>query len=125
MHNPNYFDPLDVATSFLFDYAGGNRVLACGFMTEEYRDSQAPELCGGSLFLDVLPIVTPVDNCRLPDGSFLFRFTVVPGAGEVELPISGATQHLSVSVVQQNNQYAVPAPPVADDPASACADGKS
>ena len=125
VHNPNHFDPLDVASSFLLYYAAGDRGSACAFMTDEYRNSPAAAKCPGALELEKLPVVTPVDNCRLPNGSFLFRFTVVPGVGIVELPVAGATQDLSVTVVKENDLYAVPGPPSVYDPATACAGSTS
>jgi hypothetical protein len=128
LRRTNFFDPVDIATSFMINYASGTIAIACRFMSDEYGKTEAQAgRCSGLTDVERLPVVTLVDSCKLPDESYRVRFTVVPGVGASPLPIEGSDlQHLEVPVSLSDRQtYLVDGPPTAYDPGSSCTDSTS
>ena len=127
LRDTDYFDPVDLATSFMLNYASGTWALACRFMGDDYGRSEAQAgNCTGWVDNERLPVVTLVDSCELADQSYRVRFAVVPGVGATPLPFVGIEQHVQVGVSPTKQGYfGVDAPPTAYEPGTGCTDKTS
>jgi hypothetical protein len=118
-------DPIGIATKFITAYAGGDNQRACE-VTEADIEPQLESGCNFVQKMEKLPQVTLQDSCQLsvkPEIVYRARFRVVPGAGQVQLPIRGEPQYLEFTVRSlDGNRFQVNQLPQPYDPATGCTD---